>query len=57
MDAVNIPFYVHKVEVYHKMDHVDGLVSVSLHKKLVIVFKHHCSESYCIVLIICMSLV
>lgn len=34
MDAVNIPFYVHKVEVYYKMDHVDGLVSVSFHKKI-----------------------
>lgn len=44
MDAVN------KVEVYHKMDHVDGLVFLFI-KKLVIVFKHRCSESYCIVLI------
>lgn len=34
MDAVNIPFYVHKVEMYHKVDNVDGLFSVSFHKKI-----------------------
>jgi len=34
MDVVNTKVYVHKVQVYHKVDHVDGLVSVSFHKNI-----------------------